>query len=128
MTTLIDLSPTRQGGSKPRINSELVYAFEEACEYLDQIGSRAFTLPELSRASGYGAAGQLIRFYLALGFIERISEAGARPVFYRVADHALPVAASKGPGGPTHPMGPAGPGPKQPSPPPPPPPPPPKRP
>lgn len=91
MTTLIDLSPGVSGGHKPLINSPVVHAFELACEYLDEIGFLAFTLPELASACHHwNAARQLISAYQALGFVERLSGPKARPVFYRVAEHALP--------------------------------------
>lgn len=91
MTTLIDLAPISRGGGQPLINSQIVHAFELACEHLDRIGSRPFTRPELARiCRDWNAAQQLVRAYLALGFVERISEPKAKPVFYRVAEHALP--------------------------------------
>jgi hypothetical protein len=90
--TLIDLSPTLRGGAVARTSSHLVAAFEAACEYLDGIGSKPFSEPELFRACwSSGAARQLIKMYLALGFIERISNSrGRRPVLYRILPHALP--------------------------------------
>lgn len=91
MTTLIDLSPISRGGGRPLVNSQIVHAFELACEYVEWCGHRPFTLPELSiSCRDWNAARQLVRAYLALGFVERISEPKARPVFYRVAEHALP--------------------------------------
>jgi hypothetical protein len=91
MTTLIDLSPGVSGGHKPLVNSPTVHAFELACEYLDEIGSRPFTLPELATVCHrWNAARQVISAYQALGFVERLSEPKARPVFYRIAEHALP--------------------------------------
>jgi hypothetical protein len=89
--TLIDLSPTVRGGGNPHPRSRLYYEFELACEYLDAIGSRPFSFPELFRASSPSAARQLIKAYLALGFIDRVTESrGRRPVLYRVLSHALP--------------------------------------
>lgn len=91
MTALIELSPISRGGGRPLINSQIVYAFESACEYLERIGPRPFTRPELATVCrDWNAAQQLIRAYLALGFVERISEPKAKPVFYRIAEHALP--------------------------------------
>lgn len=90
-TTLIALAPTSRGGVEIKPNSALAWTFERACEYVDSIGAQPFSRPELSRASGdYVAAGWLIRFYLALGLIERLSERGAKPVYYRVVERALP--------------------------------------
>lgn len=92
MTTLIALAPTHRGGAEAKPQTELAQAFEIACDHLDEIGSAPFSYPGLSRSCGHaGAARQLIKAYLALGFIERVNDSqGRRPVLYRVMDHALP--------------------------------------
>lgn len=91
MRRLVDLTPTRPGGSAVRPEHEISRAFETACEYVESIGDRPFTRPELFMACHSApAANQLLRFFTALAFIERVSDQGARPVFYRVLPHALP--------------------------------------
>lgn len=96
MTTLIALCPTHRGGAEAKPQTELAQAFEIACDHLDEIGSKPFSYPSLFRACGHaGAARQLIKAYLALGFIERADDShGRRPVFYRVSEHALPRSSS----------------------------------
>lgn len=92
MTTLIDLSPTNRGGSVAKPHTELARAFEIALEFIESLGSLPFTRTQLFRACGYmPATDQAIRLLMALGFVERLSPVGARPVYFRVADHALPV-------------------------------------
>lgn len=91
---LIDLSPTRQGGSPVHAEHEIAQAFEAACEYVESLGSATFSQPDVFRACRcMPAVRQVFRSFLALGLIERISEPGSKPVFYRVAPDALPQAA-----------------------------------
>lgn len=82
--SLIDLVPgVSYGGPSPE-------AWEAACEIVDSSPTEPFSEPRLARDAGWKAARYLIRAYLALGFIERISPPKSRPVYYRVTAHALP--------------------------------------
>lgn len=93
MKALVDLTPTHRGGFPVRPDHEISVSFEDACEYVESLGAQPFTKTEVFRACWSApATRQLIRFFLALDFIERISEPGARPVYYRVTPHAMPKA------------------------------------
>lgn len=83
--TLIDLCPTSRRAH--------AFGIEVVCDYLDENAAEPFSAPSLSRAvDGYwNEVRQVINSYLALGFVERLSPSGARPVFYRVLPHAFPT-------------------------------------
>lgn len=88
MTTLLHLCPTIQRREWD--------AVERVCEHIEGTAGELFSRPEILNAVGgaaYNAATNVIREYLALGFIERVSGGpGPHPVYYRVLPHALPTA------------------------------------
>lgn len=91
MTTLIELTPTHPGGRPRRATDPTVIAFERAIEYVESLGEAPFSVADVFRAcQNAPAVSQMIRFFLALNFIESATERGARPKLYRVRPHALP--------------------------------------
>lgn len=103
MTVLVDLAPTVSRKHWPQV--------EAVCERIEELGDQPFSRPSLAAeaqvtvghltdlglnpawgtlGNTWSAAVHVIQAYLALGFIERISEEGARPVYFRVLPHAMP--------------------------------------
>lgn len=88
--TVIDLLPTLRKASPERI--------EAVCDYIDEHSAEEFSVSSICDAlDGHGwrisrlAASNVVKSYLALGFIERMVGLPAPyPTFYRVLPHALP--------------------------------------
>ncbi|WP_328465456.1 hypothetical protein OHA21_43635 [Actinoplanes sp. NBC_00393] len=95
--TVIDLFPTAWRRTWGEI--------ERVCEHLDEVGLEPFSVQTVCdvidgpRLRGHGRAfKQVVRSYMALGWVERITPVSRvpRPVFYRVLPHAASPCAGTG--------------------------------